>query len=549
MAYQKIDSLTSLRFFAAAAIVAYHASGHFGLSPDVYKPFVLSQGVSFFFVLSGFILAFVYPELKGEKSTTKFWLARFARIWPLHIATLLMYVWLLPEFVQTNSWAYLANPFLLQAWVPQQNWFFSLNSVSWSISTETFFYLSFPLLIKNFEQTWHYKLAGSFLLIVLMASIANFCHLPPFSDTAASVHGMMYVNPLSRVFEFVLGMTVALAYRKILVKKEAPMPVAFALEASALTAVYFLTLNTHKVADYFYRLPGVQEGGRMWLTYAGVPVLSFAALIAVMAWGKGPIARVLRAKALILLGEISFAMYLCHRLLLHYYWNHFAPEHGPLPIAIYLGVLLTTSYALWSLVEVPCRQLIVHGPRTFADSFNRKPALSAVLAPALAIGFIFATVCGVWSGPQLARLGIKTEAQVSEIAFGDDLLLLSSKLDRTDRGINLTLYWQALHRQKLNNFISMQMLSENNVLVRLKDFRQSAREESVEKGECFKNEIFLSNADLKYVDGLAFGLSRATDKAPQAKLLKDSTAKLYKGLVAIKLEPASIAARAVKPAL
>lgn len=558
MAYQKIDALTSLRFFAAAAIVAYHASGHFGLSQDVFKPFELCQGVSFFFVLSGFILAYVYPKLESNASTLKFWTARFARIWPLHVATMLLYICLLHEYIHWDAWSIpttLANIALLQAWIPNSAVFFSLNTVSWSISTEAFFYLSFPFLIRNFDKTWGLKLALSFILMICMATASELCHLPAFCQNGASIHGMVYINPLSRLFEFVLGMSVAHLYRNYLLKREAPLRFALGIEVIALSAVYLLTLNTAKIAYWVYRTHLVGDGGRMWLLFSGVPVLSFALLIAVIAWGRGPIARLLSKKPLVVLGEISFATYLVHRLLLHYYWNHFAPEHGPLPIAVYLAVLLAMSYVLWSLVEVPCRQLIVRPKSAMA-----RPAPSAMLTPGLALTFIFATLYGVWSGPPLERISLdtlnKTITEPCKVAFGNDLVLHSSKVNKTDKGINLTLYWQSLRKHKVKNFIAMQLLSEDNTLVRLKDFRQSLKEEVVGKGECFKNELFLPNSDLKYVHSLAWSLSSASGDAPKARLInaEEDSEKLYnevlyEGMVAVKLQPKSVAAKSIKPPL
>jgi peptidoglycan/LPS O-acetylase OafA/YrhL len=54
---QKLDALTSLRFFAAAMIVVHHGHRVFG-SMGLAESLPLDQGVSFFFVLSGFILAY-----------------------------------------------------------------------------------------------------------------------------------------------------------------------------------------------------------------------------------------------------------------------------------------------------------------------------------------------------------------------------------------------------------------------------------------------------------------------------------------------------------
>jgi peptidoglycan/LPS O-acetylase OafA/YrhL len=60
---RQIKCLTSLRFFAAAMIVVFHSVDAFGIIQSRKIQFSLVQGVSFFFVLSGFILTFVYPSL------------------------------------------------------------------------------------------------------------------------------------------------------------------------------------------------------------------------------------------------------------------------------------------------------------------------------------------------------------------------------------------------------------------------------------------------------------------------------------------------------
>lgn len=74
----QLSALTGLRFFAASAIVLHHLRGTFGLG--TYTGLALSQAVSVFFVLSGFILAYAHPDLPTWKDRSRFWLARFARI-------------------------------------------------------------------------------------------------------------------------------------------------------------------------------------------------------------------------------------------------------------------------------------------------------------------------------------------------------------------------------------------------------------------------------------------------------------------------------------
>src|SRR5580765_5922555 len=86
---KKLEVLTSLRFFAAALIVVQHSRGSFGLPEQWGEPFMFDQGVAFFFVLSGFILTYVYPSL-DTFGRRRFVLARIARVWPAHVAALIL---------------------------------------------------------------------------------------------------------------------------------------------------------------------------------------------------------------------------------------------------------------------------------------------------------------------------------------------------------------------------------------------------------------------------------------------------------------------------
>ncbi len=93
---KQIKCLTSLRFFAAAKIVVFHSVNAFRGLGQGKIPFPLGQGVSFFFVLSGFILTYVYPSLSGSHRIRDFYVARIARIWPAHFVTFLLLLWLIP---------------------------------------------------------------------------------------------------------------------------------------------------------------------------------------------------------------------------------------------------------------------------------------------------------------------------------------------------------------------------------------------------------------------------------------------------------------------
>ena len=156
----KLNCLTSLRVFAAMLIVIHHCvpKEHL-LKVPVLRGMCLDHGVSFFFVLSGFILTYVYHGMQPT-GYRDFFVARFARLWPAHIATLAL-GFILGSYSPGNG-VYLAlNAAMLQSWWPVSPCYFSYNALSWSISTEFAFYLAFPFLIRNFRSTWHYKLFGS----------------------------------------------------------------------------------------------------------------------------------------------------------------------------------------------------------------------------------------------------------------------------------------------------------------------------------------------------------------------------------------------------
>jgi peptidoglycan/LPS O-acetylase OafA/YrhL len=151
---QNIRQLTALRFFAAAWVVLFHYWPHLqgAAALEVVNKGYL--GVELFFTLSGFILCHVYRTAVEEQrfSYGAFLWARLARVYPLHLATLVGLglvagaATVAGFAVDPNilSWQALpANLLLLQAWglAPVAGW----NHPSWSISAEWFAYLTFPV--------------------------------------------------------------------------------------------------------------------------------------------------------------------------------------------------------------------------------------------------------------------------------------------------------------------------------------------------------------------------------------------------------------------
>ncbi|PQP03267.1 hypothetical protein C5612_15695 [Pseudomonas frederiksbergensis] len=362
---ENLKALTSLRFFAAAAIVIHHTSWYFGYGARLGKVFPLDLGVSFFFVLSGFVLYYAYPSLSSTRDKARFVVSRFARIWPAHVVTLLLTLVFLPHTWVTGpdepskALPMVANLFLLQSWVPLPHYFFSLNGVSWSISTELFFYAMFPLLIWNWERTKWAKLGAAAVMAWACVAWAKASGVPLLGNTnILSIDGLVFIFPPARLLEFSIGVLTAwawLKYRSRFLHLATPAQIAAAL--LVLLGVPLLA-KTIQIAA----LQGIiSAAAAKWLSESGyAPIFAFA--IFSMAMSNGALARLLSARPLVLLGEISFSIYLTHQLLMSVLGiTRSLPAFGSMPCQLftYWVIVLTLSFCLWIFIEKPCRAIIV----------------------------------------------------------------------------------------------------------------------------------------------------------------------------------------------
>lgn len=362
---QKLDALTSLRFIAAAMIVVSHAHPIFG-SWGVATAAPLGQGVSFFFVLSGFILAYNYPQMANASERRHFWLARFARVFPLHVVTLLLWLAIIFSFDRQTYFPggegvlkLMTNLLLLQAWVPLKEWSLSFNGVSWSLSAEFFFYLCFPLLISHWKKNWHVLLAIQAVVVLAFIIGSTHYNLPAGDENlGVGLLGLIYFNPLVRIFEFSVGITVA-----HLVQQIRPSSIKIEntqwllIELGVLVCIFISLLAAANFSGIGHVLG---EATAYYVTRQGL-WLPWALLIGVFALSKGPIAKCLSTKPLIFLGEISFALYLSHALIIHYiepYTQRIHP-YGFAGYVVFWAALLMFSAALFLGIEQPARRLIL----------------------------------------------------------------------------------------------------------------------------------------------------------------------------------------------
>jgi peptidoglycan/LPS O-acetylase OafA/YrhL len=343
-----IPPLTSIRAFAAMGIVLLH----FGLATGVWvlpRSWMLTQSLSVFFVLSGFILAYRYPEFPSAKATARYLVARIARIWPLHLFTLGVVALLTPIPFQASVGPGVAalNAFLLHAWVPKPSVYGSFDAPSFSLSIELFLYLCFPLLILGKRWTWILKLGIPLAIAAVMISIAD-----RSAPGTVDVGALVYNHPLPRLWEFAVGVGAASVWRRIQ-QKGVPRLTAGVLEVLAAALVVANYATARSLTSH---IGG--PGARLWVANAGLTALPIAALLVLLAIGKGPIARALSWRPLVVAGDISYSTYLLHGILLlpiALRWDVFRDLSDAAIAGVFCSSVLVASYLSWVFVEVPGR--------------------------------------------------------------------------------------------------------------------------------------------------------------------------------------------------
>lgn len=307
-----------------------------------------------FYVLSGFILAHTHKNISSGKELGMFYISRMSRIWPLHLACSLAVIAIIHHYNgQISATTTALNFSLLQAWIPDPAIYFSLNGVAWSLSDEAFFYALFPLLILNINKTWQIKLAASIILTALM--------LFAFRDSERQLMlWSSYISPLTRLSEFMLGIAAYQIYLRI---KHVEIKSHFS-STTIETLAIVLAGAAMWVGDltFFSSLPlAINKSVSIWFANCG-GAIAFALLIIAFALEKGLISKALSIRPLVYLGEISFALYMVHQIVLRLMDMYPQLTNG-LPFAAAISLYYTSAIicaaAAHHLIETPSRKFMV----------------------------------------------------------------------------------------------------------------------------------------------------------------------------------------------
>ena len=376
----QLPALTSLRFFAAFAVLALHYRDLLGpLPPLLLKALIGGQyGVTFFFVLSGFILTYNYQSWFGAGvPAAGFWRfqrLRLARIYPIYVVGLLLDTpWHLIERAQAGQladsghvfWAsWLLNLVGLQAWVPGVPYAMFWNAPAWSVSAEFFFYASFPFVCAALARRIH-TLGG--LLIALCATVlvetalyGLVVHLLTYvwKVDGQTQYLVMVYNPLLRFGEFVAG---CLAGQYFVRSRGLASFTGSGLWASAAARNSVVATGLLLVAVRVMMPDYTGPSANAWLLDVASKypfyILPFAAIILAVASGPTFLSGLLALPWLVLLGEASYSLYIIHWSGQTFLRMGFLGSFGtPFVHALFLLGTVLASVFFYRVVEVPWRR-------------------------------------------------------------------------------------------------------------------------------------------------------------------------------------------------
>ncbi|HOY18622.1 MAG TPA: acyltransferase [Haliscomenobacter sp.] len=387
-----LSNLTPLRGIAALLTVIYHVDLFLGNGANVLIRMEDSMALSrmylmvdFFFILSGFIMCHVYgkwfEESVNSATFKKFTIARFARVYPLHLATLLFTIVLfyisaqlgIPKNpvlqVENTGYSIVTNLLLLHS-MNLHHWF-SWVHASWSISTEWWAYMIFPFLVRPLMKlnalgrvmvvllcfAGYVSIMFFFVPLVTLPPELSF-FVPPAGYPKDSLNVAFQFGFLRCLFGFVLGMMMYRGFEMNWGKKVLGNGYTMLI----LTLGLFLSLH-FAMADV-------------------ITVSFFPFLLLSGAYGSKAIDRIFTNKALQRLGDWSFSIYLVHQPLLYLITNiliytqvtNLEAPVKPDPLTswiiciVFIALTLLVSFLTYRFLEVPARQWINRKPKTLNDS-------------------------------------------------------------------------------------------------------------------------------------------------------------------------------------
>jgi peptidoglycan/LPS O-acetylase OafA/YrhL len=306
---QRIQALTGVRAIAAIMVFLYHNRKYWRADvPDFFLRFLneFHTGVSVFFVLSGFLIAFTYKDnpLRSKKNYTQYLLIRLIRIFPVYLIILTLKG--IDEGFVNSKETFLTYT-LLHGFSDKYN-LYGLPQ-GWSLTVELSFYTVAPFIYfytkKNISKPILYLLA----ILVLVTLIGYGWHWYNGNPDSFMYPWFFILNTTfpGRFMEFFAGVLLAhhLHTGKGLAWSSIKYKTAIGGLASLLV-IYVMSLFE----------PDIYQHGTDHIAGLLLRNIAFALTVALFLYGliteRTWLQRFLSTKVLVLLGNASFIFYLVH---------------------------------------------------------------------------------------------------------------------------------------------------------------------------------------------------------------------------------------------
>jgi peptidoglycan/LPS O-acetylase OafA/YrhL len=334
-------------------------------------------GVSFFFLLSGFVLT--WAARSGDRATA-FWRRRFVKIFPSHVASWALIMIFFGGAISLSTW--LPNLLLVHSFLPIPAVQLGVNPPSWSLCAELLFYLCFPLILVGVRRIsqrhlWWWTaamVAGIAAVAVVTLTLIPDTPRSPLVPLSFPQMWFGYTFPGTRLFEFALGMLLARIVMAGLWPRIKAGPVVALLVAGYLAAMY-------APAPFNFSL---------------AMAIPFGVLICASATADiHDVPSFLRSRSMVWLGKVSFNFYLAQGLVL--FWARpavlgTATYSVPVALLVVVAMFAATLAVGWLVhvcVEVPAmKRWSRSGKRQRASvaPISAPPAAAPVAASEAAVG-------------------------------------------------------------------------------------------------------------------------------------------------------------------
>ena len=304
--------------------------------------------VSYFYTLSGFIMAVAYYRGEGKMDKARYAIARFARIYPVYLLGLIAIVPIVLYVGNNGKKALLFNLAMVQAWFPA--YALTFNSPGWSLSVEVFFYLSLPFLLAMLAKMSPRMMLVTTMGFWLLSQAVHTYLLNNYYQPYPSLeHNLISYNPLLHLNGFVLGLAIGMLFMRYHNHWRLPPSITFT----------GIVLSTGLICGLIMYWGEITSRLNFQITLTnGLLAPLFGIFILFLALDQSWFSKVMQYKWLILLGEASYGIYILQEPFSQYFFYRFAPiTHWSNRTILFLFpiLLIGLSIVVFRFFETPSR--------------------------------------------------------------------------------------------------------------------------------------------------------------------------------------------------